>query len=157
MSRIAPVGDIYQAGTLSGNPLAVAAGIETLRRLERPGAYEKLASRARELAEGLVAAGEDAGIPIHAGHAGGMFGFFFLSEEQALARERRGQSGPIQNFDDAKAADGEAFQRFFAGMLDRGIYLAPSSFEAGFVSLAHTRGDIRRTLQAARATLAEMA
>jgi len=148
MQRIAPAGDIYQAGTLSGNPLAVAAGLATLRKLAKPGVYEKLERRAEELARGLVEAGESAGIPIHAGCAGGMFGFFFLSE---------GQTGPVRSFADAKRADAERFRRFFAEMLDRGIYLAPSPFEAGFVSLAHTGRDIRKTLEAARESLQRVA
>jgi len=156
MEQVAPVGDIYQAGTLSGNPLAVAAGIETLKRLNRPGSYEKLEARARKLAEGLSQLGFELGVPIQAGHAGGMFGFFFLSEQQARQQLATGQP-PIQNFEDAKRADAVRFQNFFAAMLDRGIYLAPSPFEAGFVSLAHSALDIKRTLAAARESLQQPA
>jgi glutamate-1-semialdehyde 2,1-aminomutase len=156
MQRIAPVGDIYQAGTLSGNPLAVAAGIETLKRLNQPGAYEKLEARAGELADGLAALGSELGVPIQTGHAGGMFGFFFLSAKQAREQARTGEP-PIRDFAGAKLADAARFQSFFAAMLERGIYLAPSAFEAGFVSLAHTQRDIRATLAAARESLQQPA
>jgi len=144
MERVAPVGDVYQAGTLSGNPLAVAAGLETLRRLEEPGVYEQLEERSGELVAGLRAAAADAAIELCAEARGGMFGFFF-------------HPGPVRGFDDAKKADGERFRRFFAAMLERGIYLAPSPFEAGFVSLAHGRRDVQRTVAAAREAFAELA
>jgi len=144
MQRIAPLGDIYQAGTLSGNPLAVAAGLETLRRLEEPGVYEQLAERTGELVRGLKAAAGEAGVPLTTGQAGGMFGFFF-------------HDGPVRNFAEAKQADAERFRCFFGEMLDRGCYLAPSPFEAGFVSLSHSRRDIQQTLAAARAALQRVA
>ena len=144
MQRIAPLGDIYQAGTLSGNPLAVAAGLETLRRLEQPGVYEQLTERTGELVRGLEAAAHEAGVPLTTGQAGGMFGFFF-------------HDGPVRNFAEAKQADAERFRRFFAEMLERGCYLAPSPFEAGFVSLSHSRRDIQKTLEAARAALQRVA
>jgi glutamate-1-semialdehyde 2,1-aminomutase len=140
MRRIAPVGDVYQAGTLSGNPLAVAAGLETLRRLEQPGVYERLEQRTAELVTGLERAASELGVPFSAGSAGGMFGFFFRGE-------------PPRDFEQAKQADATAFKRFFAAMLERGIYLAPSPFEAGFVSLAHTQRDVQETVQAARESL----
>jgi glutamate-1-semialdehyde 2,1-aminomutase len=136
MDRMAPDGPIYQAGTLSGNPLAMAAGIETLERLERPGTYERLAERTQTLARGLAAAAEDAGIELHTGHVGGMFGFFF-------------HPGPVRNFGDARKSDEPRFRRFFAAMLADGVYLAPSPYEAGFVSLAHGSDEIRATLEAA--------
>jgi len=136
MRQIAPVGDVYQAGTLSGNPLAVAAGLETLRRLEQPGAYERLEQRTGQLVGGLEQAAEQAGVGFSTGSVGGMFGFYF-------------RDTPPRDFTQAKAADAKAFKRFFAAMLERGIYLAPSPFEAGFVSLAHTKRDVQKTLQAA--------
>lgn len=136
MQRVAPVGDVYQAGTLSGNPLAVAAGLETLRRLEQPGAYEQLSARTAELVAGFEAAAEDCGIPFSSGSAGGMFGFFFRSQAP-------------RSFAEAQEADAEAFSRFFGALLDSGTYLAPSPFEAGFVSLAHRPRDIRTTVTAA--------
>lgn len=144
MEQIAPVGGVYQAGTLSGNPLAVAAGIETLTRLEEPGVYEQLEARTTQLVAGLAEAAAEVGVPFHAGRSGGMFGFFF-------------HDGPVRSFDDAKQADAELFKRFFAAMLDRGIYLAPSPFEAGFVSLRHTSRDIERTVEAARESLQRVA
>ena len=119
---------------------AVAAGLETLRRLEEPGVYDQLESRTRELVSGLESAARDCGVELSADAAGGMFGFGFR------ARAPR-------DFDEAKQADPRAFRRFFAEMLERGIYLAPSPFEAGFVSLAHTRRDVQRTVQAAREAL----
>ncbi len=138
MAQIAPSGPVYQAGTLSGNPLAVAAGLETLRRLRRRGVYEQLASRARELADGLAERARSAGIPLTTAAVGGMFGFFF-------------HPGPVRSFEDAKKSDLPRFQRFFHAMLSRGVYLAPSAYEAGFVSLAHGAREIRATLAAAEA------
>jgi glutamate-1-semialdehyde 2,1-aminomutase len=144
MERIAPVGDVYQAGTLSGNPLAVAAGLETLRRLERPGTYAALAERTEQLVSGLCNAAAEAGVEFSAASRGGMFGFFF-------------HAGPVRDFEDAKQADGARFRRFFAAMIERGIYLAPSPFEAGFVSLAHRPRDIAATVEAAREAFAKVA
>jgi glutamate-1-semialdehyde 2,1-aminomutase len=144
MSRIAPEGDVYQAGTLSGNPLAVAAGLATLELLEEEGVYETLAARARELADGLAEIASDIGIPLISRSVGGMFGFFF-------------HAGPVESFDDAQKSDIEAFRRFFAAMLEEGIYLAPSAYEAGFVSLAHRPRDIAETLDAARRALRKVA
>jgi glutamate-1-semialdehyde 2,1-aminomutase len=144
MSRIAPEGDIYQAGTLSGNPLAMAAGLATLRALRRPGVYEKLEARADRLIAGLVEIASEQGVELCAGRAGGMFGFFF-------------HPGPVRNFSQAKAADQDRFKAFFAEMLKRGVYLAPSAFEAGFISLAHRTADIDRTLEAARPAMKKVA
>jgi len=144
MEQMAPMGPVYQAGTLSGNPLAMVAGAETLRALARPGSYEKLGAHAETLAAGLAEAAQEVGIPLCAQSVGGMFGFFF-------------HPGPVRNFADAQRADEARFQRFFRGMLDAGVYLAPSPFEAGFVSLAHRRADLQATLAAARRVLARMA
>jgi len=140
MDRMAPDGPVYQAGTLSGNPLAMAAGLETLRRLARPGAYEKLGRLTGLLVDGLAAAAEEAGVELTVAGLGGMFGLYF-------------HPGPVRSFDDARKASTDRFRRFFAGMLERGVYLPPSAFEAGFVSLAHRPADIDATLEAAAAAL----
>ncbi|MFK7895438.1 MAG: glutamate-1-semialdehyde 2,1-aminomutase [Myxococcota bacterium] len=140
MSRIAPEGDVYQAGTLSGNPLAVAAGLATLELLEAGGVYEKLSATTEELAKGLSSLGEELGIPISTRAIGGMFGFFF-------------HPGPVNSFVDAQQSDAARFKRFFKKMLEQGVYLAPSPYEAGFVSLAHTKRDVKSTLEAARKAL----
>ncbi len=137
MSRIAPEGDIYQAGTLSGNPLAVAAGLTTLRLLEAKGVYETLAKTSNALATGLSALAAEQGIPFSAVSVGGMFGFFF-------------HPGPVESFAQAQQSDAARFRAFFASMLESGIYLAPSPYEAAFVSLAHRPADVDRTLEAAR-------
>ncbi len=144
MDQIAPEGPVYQAGTLSGNPLAMAAGLETLRRLRAPGVYERLAQRSRELAEGLAAAAVAEGVELATTSVGGMFGFFF-------------HAGPVTNFEEAKKADAARFRRFFGAMLGDGIYLAPSPFEASFVSLAPRRADIEATQAAARRALRRVA
>ena len=144
MEQMAPEGPVYQAGTLSGNPLAMAAGAETLRELARPGSYEKLGALADQLATGLREAAAEVEIPLCSQSLGGMFGFFF-------------HAGPVHDFEQARQADAACFQRFFRGMLKRGVYLAPSPFEAGFVSLAHRPADLRATLAATRATLASIA
>jgi glutamate-1-semialdehyde 2,1-aminomutase len=141
MLRIAPAGDIYQAGTLSGNPLAVAAGLETLRLLEAKGVYEALAGTSRALATGLESLAREQGIPFCASSVGGMFGFFF-------------HPGPVESFAQAQQSDAARFRRFFASMLESGIYLAPSPYEAAFVSLAHRPRDVDRTLEAARKAFA---
>jgi glutamate-1-semialdehyde 2,1-aminomutase len=144
MERIAPVGPVYQAGTLSGNPLAMAAGLETLRQLRKPGTYEALAARARTLADGLAEAARDAGVELTTAAVGGMFGFFF-------------HPGPVRCYEDARKAHAERFRVFFHAMLDRGVYLAPSAYEAGFVSLAHRPRDVAETLAAARNAFAKAA
>jgi len=144
MAEIAPEGEVYQAGTLSGNPLAVAAGLATLRELERPGRYEKLAERSGRLAQGLAERAADRGLDFVSGSLGGMFGFAF-------------HAGPVRDFADAQCAHPGRFRRFFDVMLEAGIYLAPSAFEAGFVSLAHRRADIDRTLDAAETALGRAA
>lgn len=144
MSRIAPEGDIYQAGTLSGNPLAVAAGLVTLELLEADGVYETLSARSNALATGLAEMAAELGVPMTTHSVGGMFGFFF-------------HAGPVDSFAQAQQSDAVAFRRFFAAMLEEGVYLAPSPYEAGFVSLAHQPRDITKTLESARRALARVA
>ena len=136
MQRVAPAGDVYQAGTLSGNPVAMAAGLETLERLANPGVYERLGKTSRSLAAGLAEIASRRGIELTTAAVGGMFGFFF-------------HPGPVRSFEEAKKSQLSRFRRFFGAMLERGIYLAPSAFEAGFVSLAHRPADIAETLEAA--------
>ncbi len=140
MSQLAPEGPVYQAGTLSGNPLAMAAGVETLRRLREPGTYQALEERALRLTRGLEERAAAAGVELSTATVGGMFGFFF-------------HPGPVQRFEDAKKAHAGRFQAFFAAMLEAGVYLAPSPYEAGFVSLAHAPQDIDATLEAASGAL----
>ncbi len=140
MSQMAPEGPVYQAGTLSGNPLAMAAGVETLRRLREPGTYQALEERALRLTRGLEERAAAAGVELSTATVGGMFGFFF-------------HPGPVQRFEDAKKAHAGRFQAFFAAMLEAGVYLAPSPYEAGFVSLAHAPQDIDATLEAASGAL----
>ena len=144
MDRLAPDGPVYQAGTLSGNPLAMAAGLETLRRLDAPGIYERLSAVSAQLAAGLREAAEFEGVELHTASVGGMFGFFF-------------HPGPVRNFAEARKADAERFRLFFAAMLESGVYLPPSPFEACFVSLAHRPADVEKTLVAARAALRRVA
>lgn len=136
MDCLAPVGPVYQAGTLSGNPLAMAAGIAALDELSRSDAYNRLESLGAELEEGMKSAAKSAGIDVHFNRIGSMFCGFFQSNE-------------VHNLGDAMNSDLERFKKFFHGMLDRNIYLAPSQFEAGFISAAHTSEDIQKTVQAA--------
>ncbi|HKJ98911.1 MAG TPA: glutamate-1-semialdehyde 2,1-aminomutase [Desulfotignum sp.] len=143
MARIAPTGSIYQAGTLSGNPLAMAAGIATLTALQEDGVYDTLYGRTKALMEGLQAAADDAGIAFQSGYAGSMAGFFFNARK-------------VRNFEEAKTSDLERFAAFYRGMLKKGVYLAPSQFEACFVSLAHTNEDITDTIAAAKAVMADL-
>lgn len=144
MEQIAPQGSVYQAGTLSGNPVAMAAGIATLKELRRPGFYEALESRSAALAEGLAGAAEKHGIAATLNRIGSMLGLFFAA-------------GPVTNFDDAKTSDLDRFATYYKAMLNRGIYLAPSQFEALFVSAAHTEADIEATIAAADAVFADIA
>jgi len=141
MEQLAPLGPVYQAGTLSGNPVATACGLATLREIAKPGFFETLAARTRRLAEGLEAVARERGVALSADSEGGMFGFFFAP---ALPRD----------YGAVMATDKARFNAFFHAMLDRGIYLAPALYEAGFVSAAHTDADIAATLEAARAALA---
>jgi len=137
MQKLAPVGPVYQAGTLSGNPVAVTAGLATLRRVLRPGFHEQLGSVAARLVEGLEAAAREASVPFCGASAGGMFGLFF-------------RATPPASFREVMESDREAFNRFFHAMLARGVYLAPSAYEAGFVSSAHGEAELEATFAAAR-------
>jgi glutamate-1-semialdehyde 2,1-aminomutase len=137
MGMVAPAGPMYQAGTLSGNPLAMTAGIKTLELLQKPGSYEHLDMLSQRLVQGFQQAAEETGHEFYSDHISGMFGFFFCA-------------GPVHNYEDAKQADVAKFGRFHRGMLEQGIYLAPSQFEAGFTSLAHTEADIDKTIAAAK-------
>ncbi|MGF1479858.1 MAG: glutamate-1-semialdehyde 2,1-aminomutase [Cyanophyceae cyanobacterium] len=143
MSWVAPSGPMYQAGTLSGNPLAMTAGIKTLELLQKPGTYEQLNQVTKKLTNGLLQIARETGHAVYGGQISGMFGLFFTGE-------------PVHNYEDAKKSDLAKFARFHRGMLERGIYLAPSQFEAGFTSLAHTDEDINRTLAAAREVMASL-
>jgi len=143
MSMVAPAGPVYQAGTLSGNPLAMTAGIKTLELLSKPGTYEHLEKITQKLADGLLKIAKDTGHAACGGHISAMFGMFFTA-------------GPVNNYEDAKKSDTAKFGRFHRGMLEHGIYLAPSQFEAGFTSLAHTEEDIEQTLAAAKAVLSSL-
>jgi glutamate-1-semialdehyde 2,1-aminomutase len=143
MEMVAPAGPMYQAGTLSGNPLAMTAGIKTLEILQRPGTYEYLEQVTRRLANGMLQVAQETGHAASGGSISAMFGFFF-------------NEGPVHNYDDAKRSDLQKFARYHRGMLEQGIYLAPSQFEAGFTSLAHTDADIDRTLEAARTVMATL-
>ena len=137
MSQLAPLGPVYQAGTLSGNPVATACGLATLKEISKPGFYDALAATTRALVAGLSSAARDAGVPLVGDSEGGMFGFFFAD---ALP----------QNYPATMATDKDRFNRFFHAMLDRGVYFAPALYEAGFVSAAHTAADIEATVAAAR-------
>lgn len=137
MEQVAPAGPIYQAGTLSGNPVAMAAGLAMLGLVQAPGFHDALAARTRLLCDGLQAVADGAGVAFSTNCVGGMFGLFFSGEK-------------VETFAQATAADTARFNRFFHGMLERGIYLAPSAFEAGFMSSAHSDEDIAATLEAAR-------
>ncbi|MDP3607294.1 MAG: aminotransferase class III-fold pyridoxal phosphate-dependent enzyme, partial [Polaromonas sp.] len=136
MEQLAPLGPVYQAGTLSGNPVATACGLATLRELQKPGFYEALGERTRSLTSGLTRAATRAGVPFCADSEGGMFGFFLLDQLP-------------QNYATVMTTDGPAFNRFFHAMLDKGVYYAPALYEAGFVSSAHSAADIEATVEAA--------
>ncbi|MDI6870142.1 MAG: glutamate-1-semialdehyde 2,1-aminomutase [Bacillota bacterium] len=144
MELVSPSGPVYQAGTLSGNPLAMTAGIVTLELLRDTAPYERLEARAAQLATGLLEAAEGAGVPVQLNRVGSMFTLFFTEK-------------PVTDFASATAADTEAFATFFQGMLRRGVYLPPSQFEAAFLSTAHSEADLELTITAAREALAEMA
>ena len=140
MEKLAPLGPVYQAGTLSGNPVATACGLATLKEIQKPGFFEALSQRTRSLVDGLLSAAESAGVAMAGDSEGGMFGFFFAG---ALP----------QNYGAVMATDKERFNRFFHGMLERGVYLAPALYEAGFVSAAHGEADIADSIAAAREAL----
>ena len=144
MGMVAPAGPMYQAGTLSGNPLAMTAGIKTLELLKQPGTYEKLTATTQKLVAGIKDAAQSAGMPITAANVSAMFGFFLCE-------------GPVRNFEEAKSTDSERFGKLHRAMLERGIYLAPSAFEAGFTSLAHSDADIESTINAFRESFAAVA
>lgn len=144
MQMIAPSGPVYQAGTLSGNPVAMAAGLKTLELLENPAIYPQLNTRTEQLVTGLQQLANDAGIPFTTNHVGSMFGFFFTEEKK------------VTNFKQVMACNIPRFNQFFHGLLKRGVYLAPASYEAGFMSAAHTEEDIQATLQAAKEAFAEL-
>ena len=143
MQQIAPSGPIYQAGTLSGNPVAMAAGLAMLELIQAPGFYSELERRTNTLCDGLETAARDAGVPFTTNRVGGMFGLFFSAK-------------PVDTYAQAVACDTAAFNRFFHAMLERGVYLAPSAFEAGFVSSAHDDAVIAATIDAARAAFAAL-
>ena len=134
---MAPLGSVYQAGTLSGNPVATACGLATLREIRQPGFFEALSASTRTLVDGLVAAAAAEGVPFSADCEGGMFGFFLLPTLP-------------QNYATVMQSDGARFNRLFHGLLDRGVYIAPALYEAGFVSAAHTPQDIAETISIAR-------
>ncbi|WP_036139582.1 glutamate-1-semialdehyde 2,1-aminomutase [Luteibacter sp. 9135] len=143
MEQIAPAGPIYQAGTLSGNPVAMAAGLAMLELIQAPGFHEALADRTVKLTDGILAAAGRAGVPFSVNRVGGMFGLFFTGET-------------VESYTQATTADVDAFNRFFHGMLERGVYLAPSAFEAGFISSAHDDDVIAATVAAAGEVFASL-
>jgi glutamate-1-semialdehyde 2,1-aminomutase len=144
MAQIAPSGPVYQAGTLAGNPLAMAAGLATLRELEKPEAYPRLEAISKRIASGLDEIAREVGVEFTSEAHGGIFGFFF-------------HPGPVCNFGDAQKANAGRFKRFFASMLEQGIYLAPSPYECGFASLAHRQRDLETMLAAARVAMQKAA
>ena len=136
MERIAPLGPVYQAGTLSGNPLAMTAGIETLKLLSRPGVYKQLERRSEDLSEGLADAAKKAGVPVFGARVASLMTLFFTSQI-------------VTDYAAAKTSDTKSYAKFFTNMLEEGVYLAPSQFEAAFLSTAHTAADIEKTVKAA--------
>ena len=143
MEQVAPAGPIYQAGTLSGNPVAMAAGLAMLELIQAPGFHANLAERTVRLTDGMAAAAKKHGVAFSVNRVGAMFGLFFTSET-------------VESYAQATAADVEAFNRFFHGMLERGVYLAPSAFEAGFVSSAHSDAVLEETIAAADTVFAAL-
>ena len=143
MKLVAPEGPVYQAGTLSGNPLAMTAGIETLKLLKKSGVYRLLEERGRQLGDGLNRAAREAGIAATLNRVGSMMTLFFTP-------------GPVTDYASAKKSDTQAFAKFFRAMLSQGIYLPPSQFEAAFLSTAHTPADLNKTLKAARAAFTKL-
>jgi len=144
MEQLAPLGPVYQAGTLSGNPVATACGLATLKEIQKPGFFEALSAKTRSLVDGLKAAATAEGVPFSTDSEGGMFGFFLMPELP-------------QNYATVMKTDGSKFNTLFHGLLDRGIYIAPALYEAGFVSAAHTDEDIATTVAAAREVFKQLA
>ncbi len=144
MEKIAPLGPVYQAGTLSGNPIAMSAGLKTLELISAPGFFEQLSEKVQYLTSGILKAADDAGIAMTCNHVGGMFGLFFSDQQ-------------VTSFEQTTQCNVEQFKQFFHGMLDHGIYLAPSAYEAGFVSTMHTHDELDKTIAAARTVLNGMA
>lgn len=145
MEKIAPLGPVYQAGTLSGNPIAMTAGLKTLELIAQPGFFEQLGDNTERLVQGLVAAAKNAGVPVTENHVGGMFGLFFSTADK------------VTDFAGATACNQDQFTAFFHAMLDEAVYLAPSAFEAGFVSAAHSDRDIDATIHAAAKAFGKIA
>ena len=143
MNCLAPIGAVYQAGTLSGNPIAMAAGLTALRELRDHSLYDLLESSGQQLENGLKSAAAKAKQDVQFHRIGSMFCSYFTSQS-------------VSNMDDAMSSDLDKFSRFFQGMLSRGVYLAPSQFEAGFISAAHTEADIQKTIDAATETMASL-
>jgi len=145
MEKIAPLGPVYQAGTLSGNPVAMSAGLKTMELISEPSFFSDLTTKTTTLVDGLLAQAKKAGVPVTANQVGGMFGIFFTNTEQ------------VSNFAQSTACNQNQFKAFFHAMLERGVYLAPSAFEAGFVSAAHSDEDIQATITAAGGAFSEIA
>jgi len=143
MEQLAPLGAVYQAGTLSGNPVATACGLATLHEIQKPGFFDALTARTQSLVQGLTLAAKDAGVPFCGDSQGGMFGFFLMDTLP-------------QNYATVMTTDGPRFNKFFHGMLDRGVYFAPALYEAGFVSAAHSEADVQATVAAAREVFATL-
>jgi glutamate-1-semialdehyde 2,1-aminomutase len=143
METVAPLGAVYQAGTLSGNPLAMTAGYETVKQLKEPGVYDRLEQLGARLGDGLRAAADEAGVAAYMTRVGSMMCTFFTNQD-------------VTSYDTASSSDADVYSKYFWNMLDRGVYLAPSRLETGFVSLAHTEEDIDRTIEAARESLKEI-
>jgi glutamate-1-semialdehyde 2,1-aminomutase len=143
MEHIAPLGPVYQAGTLSGNPIAMTAGLKTLELISAPGFYDELAKKVEFLTDGILAAAKDTGIAMTCNRVGGMFGLFFSDQQ-------------VTSFEQATQCNIEQFKTFFHGMLDAGVYLAPSAYEAGFVSAAHTQQDLQNSIDAAAEVFSSM-
>lgn len=145
MDHLSPLGPVYQAGTLSGNPLAMAAGLALLHKISKPGFHQQISDYVTRLCEGLEQLGKETNLPLLTQKAGGMFGIFFT------------EAAAVTNFTEATACDAERFGRFFHALLEQGVYLAPSAYEAGFVSSAHGEAELQHTLQAARTALQQLA
>lgn len=149
MEQIAPLGPVYQAGTLSGNPVAMAAGLAQMKGIQQEGFYQPLFEKTTMLVKGLEKVARDTGIPFTTNHVGTMFGGFFVDDEFPLDTK-------VTNYQQVMKCNSERFNKFFHGMLDAGIYLAPASYEAGFMSAAHSDNDIQYTLEAAKKVMSAL-